>query len=178
VLCCEDTQTDTNYGACEWQGAAPICATWNFFAVILNNPYLYYNSHSCPSDFPNKTTTGKYGYGGEQPCSELGGEEFFSFLFALSRSNSLLQVSKVFVARILVCYQPILLHSSCTDSHITAPWQNCAWHGARGTWTEWANAFYAASFGPVTGVLNAIGATPFLQDCTTSCPAGQVVVAT
>ena len=73
-LCCRKEASDTDAQKCEWQGAAPICATWNILTVILNNPLLYYNSHSCPSDFPVKQTTGKYGYGGEKPCATEGGE--------------------------------------------------------------------------------------------------------
>lgn len=53
----------------EWSGSAPFCTT----AGVLLSPAVFFTSADCPSDFPIKQTTSKYGSGGEQPCLYDGG---------------------------------------------------------------------------------------------------------
>ena len=35
-LCCTNTATDSNFQACEWRGAAPICATWSMLRTFMH----------------------------------------------------------------------------------------------------------------------------------------------
>ena len=60
--------TDSAAQKCQWSGSAPICNP-----LALAGPAAYYASASCPSDHPDKLTTGKDGAGGEKPCWDSGG---------------------------------------------------------------------------------------------------------
>jgi glycosyl hydrolase family 18 (putative chitinase) len=78
-LCCSKTGTDSTLAACEWEGAAPICATKSVVTVILGfvGPLLgsafTFASYGCGGNFPTELTTGKQGEGGQQSCAYNGG---------------------------------------------------------------------------------------------------------
>ncbi|KAF2134779.1 glycoside hydrolase family 18 protein [Dothidotthia symphoricarpi CBS 119687] len=129
-LCCTSNTDTSAYNDCKWEGSAPFCTGLGFLGTITNAPWFYGTSADCPKEHPKKIATGKYGDGGEQPCTLEGG--FKSWC--------------------------------CKDP---PPWTGCEWHGARGTWKEWANAF-----------LPLLGHGPFLTDCSATCPSGKIVTAT
>ncbi|KAF2730320.1 glycoside hydrolase [Polyplosphaeria fusca] len=129
-LCCTSTSDTSAYNDCKWEGSAPFCTGLGFLGTITNAPWFYGTSADCPKEHPKKIATGKYGDGGEQPCTLEGG--FKSWC--------------------------------CKDP---PPWNECEWHGARGTWKEWANAFFPL-----------LGHGPFLTDCSDTCPSGKIVTAT
>lgn len=65
-LCCDKTTSTSGVDDCAWSGSAPFCTTST--ALTLGNPLLFFTSASCADGYPDKLTTGKYGYGGDQPC--------------------------------------------------------------------------------------------------------------